>query len=351
MPAADDPATGADRRRQRRGHVRPVPREVARRDRRGHDAARLRGVHRVLPDPTSLDWPAKFRSIIPSIDPDIVIVTFGGNDAQGLAEACGNFIVGQPTGERRRRRRSGAPSTAAASARSWTTCRPRVARSSGSASPTTTTPTSPRACACRTRSCAPRPPSGRRSCSSTRGARFSGREGNWAEYVIDPRDGQGKDVRADDGFHLNVTGAEILALDIAEAVRQELRNRGAVVLTAPDPRSAPAQAGVITGPFGPMRSERCVHAPWSAYGYPRGSASGGDAMLTGAMFLKRAVAVGALALTTSAGRPALHTRHRRAAGRTCTTETVLVDRLGRVRRGRRRRSTPESSCPWCSVPI
>src|SRR5215218_8111589 len=57
--------------------------------------------------------------------------------------------------------------------------------------------------------------------------RFSGRQGGWAEYVIDPRDGQGKDVRADDGFHLNVAGAEILALDIAEVVRQELRNRGA----------------------------------------------------------------------------------------------------------------------------
>ena len=34
------------------------------------------------------------------------------------------------------------------------------------------------------------------------------------------------DVRADDGFHLNQTGAEILALDIAEAIRTELRARG-----------------------------------------------------------------------------------------------------------------------------
>ena len=47
--------------------------------------------------------------------------------------------------------------------------------------------------------------------------------------MIDPRDGQGKDVRADDGFHLNTTGAEILALDIAEAVRRSLRDRGATV--------------------------------------------------------------------------------------------------------------------------
>jgi hypothetical protein len=59
--------------------------------------------------------------------------------------------------------------------------------------------------------------------------RFSGRSGNWAEYVIDPRDGQGKDVRADDGFHLNENGAEILALDIAEAVRADLRHRGAAI--------------------------------------------------------------------------------------------------------------------------
>jgi hypothetical protein len=60
-------------------------------------------------------------------------------------------------------------------------------------------------------------------------ARFSGRNGGWAEYVIDPRDGEGKDVRADDGFHLNVNGAEILALDIAEAVRNDLRARGAAI--------------------------------------------------------------------------------------------------------------------------
>jgi hypothetical protein len=58
-------------------------------------------------------------------------------------------------------------------------------------------------------------------------SRFSGRDGNWAEYVIDPRDGRGKDVRADDGFHLNENGAEILALDIAEVIREELRARGA----------------------------------------------------------------------------------------------------------------------------
>jgi hypothetical protein len=59
--------------------------------------------------------------------------------------------------------------------------------------------------------------------------RFSGRDGNWAEYVVDPRDGQGKDVRASDGFHLNENGAEILALDIADVIRDDLEARGATV--------------------------------------------------------------------------------------------------------------------------
>jgi hypothetical protein len=44
--------------------------------------------------------------------------------------------------------------------------------------------------------------------------------------VQDPRDNEFKSVRASDGFHLNETGAEILALDIAEAIRTELRARG-----------------------------------------------------------------------------------------------------------------------------
>jgi uncharacterized protein len=45
--------------------------------------------------------------------------------------------------------------------------------------------------------------------------------------VVDPRDGKGKDVRASDGFHLNENGAEILALDIADVIRDDLEARGA----------------------------------------------------------------------------------------------------------------------------
>ena len=56
--------------------------------------------------------------------------------------------------------------------------------------------------------------------------RFTGLSGGYADFVQDPRDGQFKAVRRADGFHLNTTGAEILALDIAEAIRTELRARG-----------------------------------------------------------------------------------------------------------------------------
>ena len=48
-----------------------------------------------------------------------------------------------------------------------------------------------------------------------------------ASYVVDPRDNEGKLVRADDGFHLNVTGAQILALDVQKKIEDDLRARGA----------------------------------------------------------------------------------------------------------------------------
>ena len=80
-----------------------------------------------LARPDALDWPAKFHSIIPSIDPDIVIVTFGGNDAQGLAEAGATSSSANPPASPVAIR-SGVPSTENASARSWTTCRQRAAR-------------------------------------------------------------------------------------------------------------------------------------------------------------------------------------------------------------------------------
>lgn len=176
-----------------------------------------------LARPDFYDWPERFRSQIPKVDPEIVVVTFGGNDSQGLAEESGDFIVGDPTSDTKDwkveygKRVSEVMDYLADGGRTliWVgipnddnpdvTARLRVQDQAV-----------------------------RAAAAEHDGVvyidtwnRFSGRDGNFAEYVIDPRDGEGKDVRTSDGFHLNETGAEILALDIADAVYDALRERGA----------------------------------------------------------------------------------------------------------------------------
>jgi len=47
-----------------------------------------------LARPDFFDWPAEIDRKLPEVNPDIVVATFGGNDAQGLAVESGEFIVG-----------------------------------------------------------------------------------------------------------------------------------------------------------------------------------------------------------------------------------------------------------------
>ena len=64
-----------------------------------------------LARPDFHDWPAHLRDTLATSDPDIVIVTFGGNDAQGLTEPCPNgagtcgLSVVVRSGDRGQRRR------------------------------------------------------------------------------------------------------------------------------------------------------------------------------------------------------------------------------------------------------
>lgn len=180
-----------------------------------------------LARPDFFDWPAHLRTIVPAVDPDIVVVTFGGNDSQGLSIADGTFITQSPTGTdadakwraEYGRRVGEVMDLLRADGRTlvWVgipnddndevTTRLRVQDEVVRAE------------------VAKRPDV--RFVDTWK--RFAGLEGGWAEFVVDPRDGQGKDVRADDGFHLNVDGAEILALDIAEVVKTALRERGAAL--------------------------------------------------------------------------------------------------------------------------
>jgi hypothetical protein len=176
-----------------------------------------------LSRPDFFDWHGEFERTLPEVDPDIVVVTFGGNDAQGLAVAGGEFIVGDPVSnedewtEEYQRRAGEAMDTLLEDDRVviWVGI-------PNDDNPEVTERMSIQDQAAKA-AAAERPG----VIFIDTWSRFSGRDGGWAEFVIDPRDGQGKDVRAGDGFHLNETGAEILALDIAQAVRDALREMGA----------------------------------------------------------------------------------------------------------------------------
>jgi len=178
-----------------------------------------------LSRPDFFDWPSHFAQQIPAVNPDIVVVTFGGNDAQGLRNKDATWAVdhspGSGTDDADWRAEYGKRVGAAMDYLGgdnrtliWVgipnddnpdvTARLQVQNEVVMAE------------------AAKRP----HVVFVDTWKRFSGLNGGFAEVVQDPRDNEFKDVRAKDGFHLNETGAEILALDIAEAVRTELRARG-----------------------------------------------------------------------------------------------------------------------------
>ena len=178
-----------------------------------------------LSRPDFFDWPAHATAKLEEVDPDIVVVTFGGNDAQGMATLDGEFPTewADPVGGRKtwypeyKRRAGEFADLLAGDERTiiWVGI------------PNDNNPEVTKRLEVQDQAV--------RAALEERPdvifvdtwRRFSGRDGNWAEYVIDPRDGKGKDVRAEDGFHLNENGAEILALDIANVIRADLEDRGA----------------------------------------------------------------------------------------------------------------------------
>ena len=180
-----------------------------------------------LARPDFFNWPTELEQKIPEVDPDIVVVTFGGNDSQGLSLPQDEleFIVGDPlaneaewSDEYERRAGEvmdlllendrhviwvGIPNDDNPDVTAKLAIQDRAAKAAAAARPDVV--------------------------FVDTWARFSGRDGGWAEFVVDPRDKEGKDVRADDGFHLNQNGAEILAIDIAIEVQKALRSMGAPI--------------------------------------------------------------------------------------------------------------------------
>ncbi len=178
-----------------------------------------------LSRPDFFDWPAHFAQQIPAVNPDIVVVTFGGNDAQGLRNLDKTWAVEHTPG-------TGSDDT------DW---RAEYGRRVGDAMdylggdnraliwvgiPNDDNPDVTARLQVQNEVVMAEAAKRSNVVFIDTWKRFSGLSGGFAEVVQDPRDNEFKDVRADDGFHLNETGAEILALDIAEAIRTELRVRG-----------------------------------------------------------------------------------------------------------------------------
>jgi hypothetical protein len=172
-----------------------------------------------LARPDFYDWPAHLRQVIPAADPQIVVVTFGGNDAQDILIDGKSRGTTTPEWKAEYGERVG-------EVMDYLTENGRTLIWVGipnADDPNFTSRLEPLR-AVTMEQAAARP--GKVVYIDT-WARFTGRDGGYAEYVVDPRDGQVKPVRQGDGFHLNVTGAEILSLDIAQAVETDLKARGA----------------------------------------------------------------------------------------------------------------------------
>ncbi len=175
-----------------------------------------------LARPDFFDWPARLSVRIPKLNPDIVIVAFGGNDAQPIHGL--NKQVDTPEWRAEYAKRVGAvmdlvandgrtliwvgvPNDNQADTTARLSVQDEVVRAQVAAHPGVVFIDSWNI--------------------------FSGLDGGYAQYVVDPRDGISKSVRSDvDGFHLNTTGAEILAFHIARAVESDLVRRGADLASA-----------------------------------------------------------------------------------------------------------------------
>jgi uncharacterized protein len=180
-----------------------------------------------LARPDFYDWNTELRRIVPATDPDIVVVTFGGNDAQFLADASGASVVGQARPDSDNAEWKTEYAARAGAVMDYLTEDERSVIWVGipnHINPEVTFRMQAQDDAVR-QAVAERPAINFVDTWN----RFRGRNGNFAEFLVDPRDGEGKPVRASDGFHLNQVGAEILAIDIYQVVLDELRSMGAVV--------------------------------------------------------------------------------------------------------------------------
>jgi len=171
-----------------------------------------------LADPRRVDWFERVRQRLSEVVPDVVVTSFGGNDFLGLVELDGSVIAGDAVADEAvwlpayQQRAGQMMDLLGEGGRTviWvgTANHPDPAASAG---------------------LAVQDKAAKAAAAERPSVVFidtwdllAGRNGGWAEFVIDPRDNAGVDARMGDGFHPNEAGAELLAAEIDEAVRAVL---------------------------------------------------------------------------------------------------------------------------------
>ena len=188
-----------------------------------------------LARPDYYDWVSKLPADLAQMQADIVVIAVGGNDAQGLTDVAGKVVADRPGGANDEPWRTeyaarvGALMDVAMAANIkvvWVGVRnhatPEVSARLQVQDEVVRAEVAKRA-----------------GLSFVDGWKlFAAPNGGYIEFTFDPRDGEGKDVRAGDGYHLTPVGGEILALKVYEAVGTLLANMGAGVPNALDTAKA-----------------------------------------------------------------------------------------------------------------
>jgi hypothetical protein len=186
-----------------------------------------------LARPDFYDWPRELERQIAEVDPDIVIATFGGNDSQGLSQPC--------------------PGGAGTCSPDWVVSDPVADQAEWTAEyvdrvdeivdmalgedryviwvgiPNDDNPEVTARLRIQDQAVRQALEGRERVTFVDTWDLFDGLSGGYAAIVPDPRDGKAKPIRAADGFHLNQTGAEILALSIYDELADVLTEMGADV--------------------------------------------------------------------------------------------------------------------------
>lgn len=169
--------------------------------------------------PDFFDWPKHLRETVPAANPDIVVALFGGNDGQSFLNT--NNKVDSPEWRAEYGRRVaevmdflsadgrtlvwvGVPNGEDPSLTANLKVQNDVVEAEAAKHP--------------------------KVIFVNSWNYFTGIDGGFAPYVVDPRDGMSKPVRSNtDGFHLNTVGEEILAVYVGNAIIGELLTRGAAI--------------------------------------------------------------------------------------------------------------------------